>query len=388
MTVSNVRDLFLLDPDVVYLNHGSFGACPKPVFEVYQYWQRELERQPVAFFAKRLEGLMAESRQQLGEYLGTAADNLIYLRNATAGVNTVAHSLNLQPDDEVLTTDHEYGACDSAMQFVCDRAGAKMIRQHIPLPLPSDEEIVELILSAVTPRTRLLFLSHITSATGLILPILELIRRARESGILTLIDGAHVPGQLDFELDVLGADFYTGNCHKWMCTPKGSAFLYVRPEHQAAIHPLVISWGYNRPGVGYTTDEDFVTRHELQGTLDPAAYLSIPAAIEFMSDHDWSAMRQDRHALAAETQQRLCDLTDSIIPVREDAFAQMCLAPLPVDTEQQMIKSRLIDDYHIEVPINVWQNRTFVRVSFQVYNTREDADALLKAVAEILDIRG
>jgi isopenicillin-N epimerase len=371
---------------VVYLNHGSFGACLKPVFEVYQYWQRELERQPVAFFARRLEGLMAESRQQLGEYLGTARENLVYVRNATAGVNTIGASLKLQPDDEVLTTDHEYGACDSALQFVCDRAGATMIRQHIPLPLPSDDEIVELIWSGVTPRTRLLFLSHITSATGLILPIAELIQRARAAGILTLIDGAHVPGQLDLDLDSLGADFYTGNCHKWMCTPKGSAFLYVRPELQPGIHPLVISWGYHRPDIGYTTEEDFITRHQLQGTLDPAAYLSIPAAIEFMNDHKWPTMRQERHALAVETQQRLCDLTDSVKPVREEAFAQMCLAPLPIGTEPQAFKNRLIDEYRIEVPINTWQNRPFVRVSFQLYNTRDDADALLKAVAELLDV--
>jgi isopenicillin-N epimerase len=387
MTTTNFRDLFLLDPEVVYLNHGSYGACPKPVFEVYQYWQRELERQPVGFFARRLEGLMAEARKQLADYLGTSADNLVYLRNATQGVNTIARSLKLQPGDEILTTNHEYGACDSALQFVCDLSGAQIVRQHIPLPLPSDDEIVELIWSGVTPRTRLLFLSHITSATGLILPVAELIQRARAAGILTLIDGAHVPGQLDLNLDALGADFYTGNCHKWMCTPKGSAFLYVRPERQPEIHPLTISWGYNLLGIGYTTDADFIKRHQTQGTLDSAAYLTIPAAIEFMNDHHWPLMREERHALAVETQQRLCDLNDSIIPVREDAFAQMCLAPLPVDIDPLALKSRLIDDYHIEVPVNVWQGRPFVRVSFQIYTTREDTDALVNALGEMLDIR-
>lgn len=392
MTTPNFRDLFLLDPEIIFLNHGSFGACPKPVFEVYQYWQRELERQPVAFLGgrdgvRRVDHLLDESREQLAAYLGTSADKLVYLTNATTGVNTIARSLKLQPGDEILTTDHEYGACDSALQFACDLSGATMIRQPIPLPLPNDDEIVERIWSGVTPCTRLLFVSHITSSTGLILPVAELCQRARAAGILTLIDGAHAPGQIDLDLDALGADFYTGNCHKWMCAPKGAAFLHVRPEHQSEIHPLVISWGYHLPDIGHTTSAGFVKRHQEQGTLDPAAWLSVPAAIDFTDEHDWPAARANCHALAVATQQRLCDLTDSIIPVRSDAFAQMCLAPLPLDIDPQVFKNRLIDDYHIEVPITVWQGRHFVRVSFQMYTVRTDADALIGAVAELLDRR-
>lgn len=390
MSRKGVRDLFLLDPDVIFLNHGSFGACPRPVFEAYQYWQRELERQPVAFLGAR-EGagsaytLLNEARQRLGQYLGTNGDNLACVANATTGVNTVARSLRLQPGDEIITTNHEYGACEAALRFVCDQAGARLVYVQIPLPLPSDEEIIERIWSAVTSRTRVLFLSHVTSATGLILPVEGLCRRAREGGILTLIDGAHVPGQLDLDLDTLGADFYTGNCHKWMCTPKGSAFLYVRPEHQPGIHPLTISWGYHLPDVGYTTEADFVKRHQEQATRDPAAWIAIPTAIDFMDEYDWPMVRARCHALAVETQQRLCNLTDSVIPVRSDAFAQMCLAPLPVDIDPQAFKRRLINEYRIEVPVNVWQGRPYIRVSFQIYTTPADADALISAVEAMIE---
>ncbi|MBN1661062.1 MAG: aminotransferase class V-fold PLP-dependent enzyme, partial [Anaerolineae bacterium] len=241
---ASIRDLFLLQPDVVFLNHGSFGACPRSVFEVYQRWQLELERQPVEFLGRRAPELMRAARQALGSYLGAEADDLVYVPNATTGLNAVARALPLLPGDEVLATDHEYGALDRTWRFVCARRGARYVNQPVPLPVESAEQVVEAIWGGVTERTRVLFLSHITSPTALILPVEALVRRARSAGILTVIDGAHVPGQTPLDLEALGADFYSGNCHKWLCSPKGAGFLYARREVQNLLEPLVVSWGW------------------------------------------------------------------------------------------------------------------------------------------------
>jgi len=227
---SALCDLFLLDPDVIFVNHGSFGACPRPVFAAYQAWQRELERQPVEFLGRRFAALIAEARTALGAYVGAGADDLVYVPNATTGLNIVARSLELAPGDEVLATDHEYGALDRTWRFICAKRGARYVRQPVELPITSAEEVVEAVWAGVTDRTRVLFLSHITSPTAIIIPVAELVRRAREAGIITVVDGAHAPGQIPLDLESLGVDFYAGNCHKWMMAPKGSAFLYARRE--------------------------------------------------------------------------------------------------------------------------------------------------------------
>lgn len=244
-----LREQFLLRPDVVFLNHGSFGACPKPVFEAYQYWLREMEAQPVEFFRRSTEHL-AEARRVLGASVGAHADDLVFVPNATTGLNIVAKSLRLDPGDEILTTDHEYGALDRTWRFYCERWGARYLRARIPVPVESQQQIVDVVWSQVTPRTRVLFLSHITAPTALIMPVEELVRRARAADILTVIDGAHAPGQIPLNMAAIGADFYSGNCHKWMCAPKGSAFLYARREVQPLLEPLVVSWGWQpeKPG--------------------------------------------------------------------------------------------------------------------------------------------
>lgn len=380
-----MRDLFLLDPNVIFLNHGSFGACPQPVFAEYQRWQRELERQPVEFLGRRYDGLMEHARVRLADYLHTHAENLVYIDNATAGVNTIARSLKLQPGDEVLTTDHEYGACDNTWQFICELTGARYIRQHVPLPYVDADAAVEALWQAVTPRTRVIYLSHITSVTGIIFPVEEICRRARDSGILTVIDGAHAPGQLPLDLEAVGADYYTGNLHKWLCAPKGAAFLYARPEHHDTLAPLVISWGYSDAAQSFTHAHSLVQRHQWQGTHDPAAWLSVPAAIDFQAAHHWDEIRRQCHALAVETQHRLADQTGLAPVVDERYFAQMVIAALPDSTNPLELKRRLYDDYRIEVPITTWFNqagetRHFVRVSFQAYNIRADADRLLAAL--------
>ena len=241
-----MRDLYLLDPDVHFLNHGSFGATPRPVFDEYQRWQRELERQPVEFLGRRSDGLLDAARAAVAAYLGTERDNLVFVLNATHGVNIVARSLDLRPGDEVLTTDLEYGACDETWAYLVGKAGAKVVRMPVELPVDDPVAVVEAVWAGVTPRTRVLYLSHITSGTALTLPIGELCRRARATGILSVIDGAHAPGHVPVDLDALGADVYTGNLHKWLSAPKGSGMLYVRPEHQAWMESTIVSWAGSR----------------------------------------------------------------------------------------------------------------------------------------------
>lgn len=379
MTNNNhLKDLFLLNPDVVFLNHGSFGACPKPVFETYQRWQLELERQPVEFLGRRNDELLNTARGALGAYLNVDAEDLIFVPNATVGINTVARSLALQAGDEILTTDHEYGAMDYTWKFVCGKTGAHYVRHHVPLPITSADDVVESLWSAVTPRTKVIFLSHITSPTALILPVAEICCRARAAGILTIIDGAHAPGQIPLDLKALDVDIYTGNCHKWLCAPKGSGFLYVRKEWQPIIDPLVISWGW-------IEDATFVTRNQWQGTRDVAAFLSVPAAIEFQHEHQWDNVRRACHALASEARRRISDLTGlaPVMPDAPDYFSQMVIAPLP-EIDPVTLKSRLYDEYCIEVPLTNWGNRDFVRVSFQGYNTVADLDCLLTALSDLL----
>lgn len=364
----------------MFLNHGSFGACPKPVFEIYQRWQLELERQPVEFLGRRHDDLLNEARARLGQYLNTDVDNLIFVFNATAGINTVARSLKLQPDDEILTTDHEYGAIDKTWDFICRRTGAKVVRHKVKLPVTSAEEFVDSFWSAVTPRTRIISISHITSPTALIFPVAAICRRARETGILTVIDGAHAPGQITVDLTALGADFYSGNCHKWMCAPKGAGFLYAAPERHALVDPLVISHGWS-------DDSTFVSRNQWQGTRDIAAFLSVPAAIEFQETHHWDEVRRCAHALASDTRRRIADLT-GIPPLSPDSpawFAQMMAAPIP-ECDMDELKRRLYDEFRIEVPVFPWNGLNIVRASFQGYNTHEDADRLLEALARLLPV--
>ena len=255
---------FLLDPDIHFLNHGSFGACPRPVFEAYQRWQAELERQPVEFLGRRATDLLAASRAALAAYLGADTDDLVYFPNPTTAINMVARNvarlaaednregspLRLRPGDEILTTDHEYGALDRTWRYICEQIGVRYVRRPIHLPVTTHADFVERFWAGVTERTRIIFISHITSPTALIFPVAEICRRARAAGILTIVDGAHAPGQLPLNLTELGADIYTGACHKWLCAPKGAAFLYVRPEVQPWLEPLVVSWGWEaeRPG--------------------------------------------------------------------------------------------------------------------------------------------
>jgi isopenicillin-N epimerase len=370
-----LRGEFLLDPDVTFLNHGSFGAVPRAVFERYQEWQLELERQPVLFLARRLEGLLGEARTALGAFVGADGDDLVFVPNATAGVNVAAWPLGLGPGDEVLSTDLEYGALDLAWEHVCGDFGARYVRTPIRLPVASAEELVETIWAGVGPRTKVLFISHYTSETALTLPVAELCDRARERGIRTVIDGAHVPGHLPLDLAALDPDYYSGNCHKWLCAPKGAGFLYVRRELQRDVHPLMISWGYEGD------EPTFVARHEKQGTRDPSAYLTVPAAIEWQREHGWDLVRERCHELARRARNELG--LEALTPDSKDFFRQMVTLRLPKEGPADL-KERLYDEHRIEIPIYERGGDLFIRPSFQGYNDESDLDRLKNALSELL----
>jgi len=341
------------------------------VFEAYQRWQAELERQPVEFLARRYEGLIEAAKARLAGYLGARPDDLVFVPNATAGMNVVARSLELGPDDEVLTTNHEYGAVGYLWRYVCERAGATLVERAVE-PGPS---LVDELWTAVTPRTRLISVSHIASATGLRFPVEEIIRRARAQGALVAVDGAHAPGQINLGVEAVGADFYAGNCHKWLCAPKGAGFLWARPEHQEWLAPLVVGWSER--------EESFAARHHWQGTNDPAAYLAVPAAIDFLAEHDWDDVRARCHALAVEAGGRLDELGLRPLAPDESWLGQMVAAELPgCDTDE--LKRRLYDDYRIEVPVQRFDRQPLIRVSFQGYNDEADLDALVEALSSLL----
>jgi isopenicillin-N epimerase len=362
-----LRDLFLLDPDVVFLNHGSFGACPRAVLEEQQRWQRELERRPIELLGRerRYPELIEHVRARLARYVGAEPANLLLMPNASSGINRVARSLRLERRDEVLIGDQEYGGMEILWRFVVERTGARLV------VLPPEQ-----LEDAIGPRTRVLFVSHITSPTAIKLPLEALLAAARAAGALTVVDGAHAPGQIALDLEAFGADAYAGNCHKWLCAPKGTGFLYVRPRHQEWLEPDVVSWDW-------AEESSFVGRHRWAGTRDPSGFLAVPAAIDFQAEHDWDSVRRRCRALAREARLRLAELFQLEPFAPEDAIEQMVAAPLPAcDVEE--VARRLRDEHRIEIPVREWNGRPLVRASFQGYNDQSDLEALLDALAAIL----
>ena len=380
----SLRSDFLLDPSVTFLNHGSFGATPRPVFDAYQYWQRELELNPVEFIGRRAPVLLRESREVLSQYLHCGKDDLVYVPNATYGINVVVRSLQLNPGDEVLTTDHEYGAIEKTWRFIGEKRGYHFINHPMPpLPFDSKEDWVELFWKGVTPNTKVIAISHITAPTGLIFPVQEVCQRAREAGIMTVIDGAHAPGQVELNMPELGADFYSGNLHKWMCAPKGSAFLYARPEVQSLIEPLVVSWGYQSRTPGPST---FIDNLEWTGTRDVSAYIAAADAVKYIQSHDWPSVRAACHELAIETMETLANWSKMPPLSTTEWFSQMVSAPLPSDLDLvglgEFLRSR-----KIVVPLIEWNQRKFTRVSVQAYTTRENLAYLIDSIQEFAKSR-
>ncbi|MEW5720177.1 MAG: aminotransferase class V-fold PLP-dependent enzyme [Chloroflexota bacterium] len=378
------KELFLLDPNIVFLNHGSFGATLRPVFEEYQRWQRELERQPVEFLGRRFNDLMRDARDALGVYVHANAADLVFVPNATTALNIVARSLRLNPGDEILTTDHEYGALDRMWRFICRKTGAVHKQRAIPVPVTTPADFVERFWSGVTARTRVVFLSHITSPTALTFPVQEICRRARAAGIISIIDGAHTVGQIPLNLEEIGADFYASNLHKWLCCPKGSAFLYARREMQNLVEPLIVSWGYESEKPG---ESRFIDEQEWTGTRDISAYLAASAAIRFYEEHRWDEVRAQCHALAQYARTQITALT-GLPPLSPDStewYAQMLALPLP-SCDAPQLKARLYDEFRIEVPIVVWRDQPYIRVSIQAYNSQEDVERLLQALTVMLPL--
>jgi isopenicillin-N epimerase len=383
-----MSSLFLLDENVIFLNHGSFGACPRPVFEAYQAWQLKLERQPVAFLDpnRGLSSWMRDARIALASKLGTGADNIVGMMNATYALNVVAQSLDLKEGDEILTTDHEYAALEKTWAYVARRTGAKIVSVTVPLPLTSEASFTAAIRAGLTDRTRVLFLSHITSATALLFPIEKIVAEARGRGIYIVIDGAHTPGHVPLNLDALGADFYAGNCHKWMMAPKGSAFLHVRAELQAMINPLVIShgWTADNEEPGPFGNTAFVDSLEMQGTRDPSAWLAVSDAIAFRASHRWDKVAAECRRLVQETASRVAAFTGlPAFSSSEFCAPQMVAMPVP-DCDPLALQRALMTNYNIEIPCFKWKEHTIVRLSVQGYNTQKHMDQLVEALKKFL----
>lgn len=377
-----LKDQFSLNPDITFLNFGSYGACPKPIMQDLRKWQDEMEYEPVQFIKFRFAENHRKSRQALAEFIHCNADDLVYVPNPTYAMNIIAKSLKLNPGDEILSTDLEYGAMDRTWNYYCKKSGAKFVRQEIYLPIISKEMFLKNFWSGYSENTKAVFISHITSTTALKLPVKEICEEAKRRGLLTIVDGAHVPGHIPLDLRELEADIYTGACHKWMMTPKGSSFLFVKKEFQEQFDPLVISWGYESDA---PSNSKFLDYHEQQGTRDFTAFLTIPRAIEFMKENDWTTVSKHCAELAQSNYKRFCDLFNTLplCPINNDWLGQMCSVPIKT-SKLDKLKSLLYDKYKIEIPVMPQGKNTFLRYSIQAYNTQKDLDTLYYVLEEIL----
>jgi isopenicillin-N epimerase len=381
MDRSKFKALFLLNPEITYLNFGSFGGCPRPIFEDYGKWQLLLESEPVQYIAHNGVEYLRKSRAALGAYIGCDADDAVYVTNPTYAVNIIAKSLPLQPGDEILATDIEYGAMDRTWNHYCGKAGATYVRQPITLPVTSHDDIVAEFMKGVTPRTKAIFISQITSSTALILPVQEICAAAKALGLMTIVDGAHVPGHIPLDLSKLEADIYTGACHKWMMTPKGCSFLYVKKEYQHLFDPLVVSWGYHSANPSHS---QFLDYHQMQGTRDFSAFLTVPRALEFMKEHQWDAVALENRSLARQLYPKFCNLlgTEPLCPVEAPYLGQICSVPINT-TQPEKLQRLLFEKYRIEIPVMRQESRIFIRYSVQAYNLEQDYDRLYDALTEI-----
>lgn len=376
-----MKNQFMLDPKIIYLNHGSFGACAKPVFENLLKWQKELETEPVKFFEETIFKSLEISRQALGNYINCHSNDLVYFPNPTTAINAVAKSLKLNKDDEILSTNHIYGALDRTWQYICDEKKAVFKKIKLNIPINSKKEFLETFLNSITKNTKAIFISHLTSATAMIFPIKEIINFAKKNKILTIIDGAHIPGHIDLDLKEIDPDIYVGACHKWMCTPKGVSFLYVKKRLQEQVHPLIISWGWNSDNPGISK---FLDWHEWQGTKDMSAFLTIPAAINFLHKNDWKTLSQTCKKKVVQLRNDFIDLLHFTPPCPNDWLGQMASIPMPI-TDPENFKNKLLSNYNIQIPIFKWADKVLLRYSIQAYNSEEDLEKLLYAVKELLN---
>lgn len=397
--LSPLREHWWLDDDAVFLNHGSFGACPRLVLDRQSELRREMERQPVRFFTRDLEPQLVAARLALAEFVGAAPDRLVFVPNATTGANAVLQSLPLAAGDELLTTTQAYNACANALRFVAERAGARVVTVELPFPLASRDEVVERVLAGVTERTKLALIDHISSPTGLILPVAALVASLQERGVRVLVDGAHAPGQVPLDIEELGADYYTGNCHKWLFAPKGAAFLHVAEAHLNEVRPVVISHGANTPRPHLSR---FQNEFGWTGTGDFTPWLCVPDGIRFggsLVDGGWAGLRARNRALALDARGILCEARGVAPPCPEEMVGALAAVPLPDGPQSDgpsappddpltpsALQTTLLERWGIEVPIVPWPRspHRLVRVSAQAYNTRDEYVLLAAALEELL----
>jgi isopenicillin-N epimerase len=391
VTEPGFAHLWALDPSVVFLNHGSFGACPSEVLRQQAVLRAEMEAEPVRFLSRELDDRLDVARAALASFLGADPDDLAFVTNATSGVNAVLRSLTLAPGDELLTTDHAYNACKNALEFVAGRSGARVVIATVPFPVASPDAVIEAVLARVTSRTRLALVDHVTSPTALVLPVERLIAELSRRGIDVIVDGAHAPGMVPLDLGTLGATYYSGNCHKWLCAPKGSAFLWVRRDRHADVHPLTISHGANarRPG-----RERFRLEFDWTGTSDPTAWLTVPKAIAYVGGllpGGWPAVMARNHALAIEARRQLCDVAGTPPPCPDTMIGSLASIVLPDGPTTDIfwrnpdpLQGRLFDHWKVEVPVMSWPSppRRLVRISAQLYNERAHYARLAEALGK------
>ena len=376
-----MKDLFLLDSDITFLNFGSFGACPKEIFDDFIQWQYLLEKEPVQFIAFEGGKYVKNSRSALAKYINCDANDLIFVPNPTHAVNLIAKNIKLAAGDEVLSTNLEYGAIDRTWNYYCKATGAKYVQQPISLPLTSKEVFIEEFWKGYSSKTKVVFISQITSTTGLIFPVKEICEEAKKRGLITIVDGAHVPGHIDLDLGDIQADFYTGACHKWMMTPKGCSFLYVKPEFQAMLDPLIISWGYQSAA---PSDSQFFDYHQFNGTRDFSAYLTVPKAIEFMQKHDWKNVSKLCKGIVLASAPPLFELlnTQPLAPLTKEFFGQMCSVEIKT-TAPEKLQRLLFEKYRIEIPIMRQADKCYIRFSFQAFNSVSDIEYLVQCLAKV-----
>ena len=387
-----IEDAWDIPEGVTSLNHGSFGPAPRPVREAQARWTAELQRQPMEFFVRRLEGLLDEACAALGQFVGADARDLVLVDNATAGMNIVARSVELQPGDQVLLTDHEYGAVRRLWQKTCQAAGAELIVRRLPWPLLEDdsaEQLVEHLVAACTDRTRLLVASHVTSATATTLPIAAICQAASQRGVPVCVDGPHAVAMLPLAIEQLGCDYYTASCHKWLSAPFGSGFLWVRRRHQPRIRPAITSWGGSVGGRDSSWKDEFTWG----GTRDPACWLAIPEAISFLEDHGIESFRDQTHDLVNTARRQLLELTglQSPLPESRQWYGPMAIVPLPPNPDAATghghvdpLQRTLQQQFGIETPVTTLHKHRYIRISCHLYNTAKDIDHLVGALSESL----
>ena len=376
-----------LDPEITYLNHGSFGACPLPVLERQRELRSQVESNPTKFFEEDYEPLLDAARARLSEFIGAAADDLAFVQNATTGVNTVLRSLDLKPGDELLTTDHEYNACRNALDFVAERSGARVVVANVTLPVRSPEQIVDAVIAGVTSRTRIVLIDHVTSKTAIVQPVESLVAKLNDLGVDVLVDGAHAPGMVEVDIKSFRPAYYAGNCHKWLSAPRGAGFLYVRRDKQQSVRPLSISHGTNS---NRTDRSRFILEFNWTGTQDLSAYLSVPHALDFLGGllpGGWDELRRRNHALVIEARRLVCNALDTVAACPESMTGSMVSIHLPNGLPNEL-SHILRHQWHIDVPIHDspdGQGR-YIRLSAQIYNTLDDYAKLTHALTSMMSI--